>query len=83
MPAIKTFMKLWVILYLIFTTGCRAGEAVPASASLDHTAQQRPCYLEEEEEEIYVSETMQEITDGTPCLQELNILNTIKPYDCH
>lgn len=31
---------------------------------MDQVAQQPVCYLEDEEEEIYISESMQEITDG-------------------
>ncbi|XP_039666658.1 obscurin isoform X11 [Perca fluviatilis] len=43
-------------------------EAVPASTSMDQAIQQPVCYLEEEEE-IYISEQMQEITDAPPSIQ--------------
>lgn len=39
-------------------------QSVPAPTSADQLLQEPPCYLEEEEEEIYISEAMQEITDG-------------------
>lgn len=39
-------------------------QSVPALTSADQPLQEPPCYLEEEEEEIYISEAMQEITDG-------------------
>ena len=39
-------------------------EPVPTSTSIDQRPEQPQYYLEEIEEEIYVSETMQEITDG-------------------
>lgn len=39
-------------------------QSVPAPTSADQPLQEPPCYLEEEEEEIYISEAMQEITDG-------------------
>uniref|UniRef100_A0A3Q2Z789 Obscurin, cytoskeletal calmodulin and titin-interacting RhoGEF a n=2 Tax=Hippocampus comes TaxID=109280 RepID=A0A3Q2Z789_HIPCM len=43
---------------------------VPQPACMDQPAQpQAPCYLEEEEEEIYISEQMQEITDVPPFIQ--------------
>ncbi|XP_061635168.1 obscurin [Phyllopteryx taeniolatus] len=44
---------------------------VPHSASMAQPAQQQPpCYLEEqEEEELYISEQMQEITDVPPFIQ--------------
>lgn len=35
-----------------------------AEVSVPHRAVQHPLYLEEEEEEIYISEQMQDITDG-------------------
>ncbi|XP_026160421.1 obscurin isoform X2 [Mastacembelus armatus] len=47
---------------------CGAEEAVPASSSVEQRAQQPLCYLEEEEE-IYISEPMQEITDAPPSIQ--------------
>lgn len=43
---------------------CGAEEVAPVSSYVDQTAQQPPCYLEDEEEEIFLSEPMQEITDG-------------------
>ncbi|XP_037625804.1 obscurin isoform X2 [Sebastes umbrosus] len=43
-------------------------EAVAAPTSVDQVVQQPPCYLEEEEE-IYISEQMQEITDAPPSIQ--------------
>lgn len=48
--------------HLIFVSRAECGteEAVPASTSISQT----PCYLEDEEEEIYISESLQEITDG-------------------
>lgn len=36
----------------------------PAATSMDPVVQQPLYYLEEEEEEIYISEPMQEIADG-------------------
>ncbi|XP_054644774.1 obscurin isoform X2 [Dunckerocampus dactyliophorus] len=43
---------------------------VPQSASVDQPAlPQPPCYMEEEEEELYFSEQMQEITDVPPFVQ--------------
>ncbi|XP_077440643.1 obscurin [Vanacampus margaritifer] len=43
---------------------------VPQPVSVDQPAQQQPtCYLEEEEEEIYISDQMQEITDVPPFIQ--------------
>lgn len=39
-------------------------QSVPAPTSADQPLQEPPRYLEEEEEEIYISEAMQEITDG-------------------
>lgn len=52
--------------YLIFVsrTECSAEETVPASTSMDQVVQQPLCYIQEEEEEIYIAEPMQEITDG-------------------
>lgn len=44
-------------------------EAVPTPASMDSAAQQPLYYLEEVEEELYISEPMQEITDAPPCIQ--------------
>ncbi|TMS20369.1 Obscurin [Larimichthys crocea] len=44
---------------------CGTEEAVPASTSIGQT----PCYLEDEEEEIYISESLQEITDAPPSVQ--------------
>ncbi|XP_067369922.1 obscurin [Channa argus] len=46
-----------------------ANYVVPASSSTDHTVQRPLYYLEEEEEEIYISEPMQEITDAPPSIQ--------------
>lgn len=34
-------------------------------STLDQGGQQPSCYLEEEEEEIYISEALNEITDGS------------------
>ncbi|KAM3620450.1 uncharacterized protein V6R79_023680 [Siganus canaliculatus] len=48
---------------------CGIEEAVPRSGSMDQALQQPPCYLEDEEEEIYISESMQEITDAPPSIQ--------------
>ncbi|CAG08043.1 unnamed protein product, partial [Tetraodon nigroviridis] len=45
-----------------FITQSSADQAVPASTG--QVLQQPPCFLEDEEEEIYISESMQEITDG-------------------
>ena len=54
----------YLFLYLIFAPRAECTEeAVPAPTSMDQMVQQPPCYLEEEEE-IYISEQMQEITDG-------------------
>ncbi|XP_059196374.1 obscurin [Centropristis striata] len=47
---------------------CSTEETAPASTSMDQVVQQPPCYLEEEEE-IYISEQMQEITDAPPSIQ--------------
>lgn len=54
--------------YLIFVSRaeCITEEVVPASTSMSQAVQQPLCYLEDEEEEIYISESMQEITDGIP-----------------
>ncbi|XP_035862884.1 obscurin isoform X5 [Sander lucioperca] len=49
-------------------TECSTEEAVPASTSMDQAIQPPVCYLEEEEE-IYISEQMQEITDAPPSIQ--------------
>lgn len=35
-----------------------------ASLSTDQTAKQPSCYIEEEEEEFFIPEPMEEITDG-------------------
>lgn len=43
--------------------------AVPESASTAEVPQQPLYYPEDEEEEIYISESLQEITDGTFSLQ--------------
>ncbi|XP_026201009.1 obscurin isoform X5 [Anabas testudineus] len=48
---------------------CGAEEVAPVSSYVDQTAQQPPCYLEDEEEEIFLSEPMQEITDAPPSIQ--------------
>lgn len=48
---------------------CGAEEDVPASTPIGPVLQQPPCYLEDEEEEIYISESMQEITDAPPSIQ--------------
>uniref|UniRef100_UPI0009B37A6A obscurin n=1 Tax=Monopterus albus TaxID=43700 RepID=UPI0009B37A6A len=48
---------------------CSAEEAVPASTFMDLTVQQPRLYAEEEEEELYISEPMQEITDAPPSIQ--------------
>lgn len=46
-----------------------AKQAVPESTAADQVSQEPPHYQEEEEEEeSYISEAMQEITDGTFCL---------------
>ncbi|KAM9358122.1 obscurin isoform 2-T2 [Symphorus nematophorus] len=44
-------------------------EALPASTSMGQVPQQPVCYLEDEEEEIYISESMREITDAPPSVQ--------------
>lgn len=51
-----------LLLFYIFRTKCSADQAVPASTG--QVFQQPPCFLEDEEEELYISESMQEITDG-------------------
>lgn len=51
-----------LLLFYISRTTCGADQAAPASAA--QLPQQPPCFLEDEEEEIYLSESMQEITDG-------------------
>ncbi|XP_056234585.1 obscurin [Seriola aureovittata] len=48
---------------------CSTEETAPAATSMDHVVQQPLYYLEEEEEEIYISEPMQEITDAPPSIQ--------------
>ncbi|KAM8745978.1 obscurin isoform 6-T7 [Acanthopagrus schlegelii] len=50
-------------------TECATEQAVPASTSMDQMLQQPVCYPEDEEEEIYISESMQEITDAPPSIQ--------------
>ncbi|XP_035989347.1 obscurin [Fundulus heteroclitus] len=47
---------------------CSTDTDVPPSA-LDQAVQQPSCYLEEEEEEIYISEPMHGITDAPPSIQ--------------
>ncbi|XP_070765008.1 obscurin [Enoplosus armatus] len=71
------FVKKWLqtdfsptsIAKMLFPPGHpeHAEEAVPAS--MDQVVQQPVCYLEDEEEEIYISESMQEITDAPPSIQ--------------
>ncbi|XP_022616679.1 obscurin-like [Seriola dumerili] len=48
---------------------CSTEETAPAATSMDQVVQQPLYYLEEEEEEIYISEPMQEITDAPPSIQ--------------
>ncbi|XP_040040446.2 obscurin isoform X3 [Gasterosteus aculeatus] len=76
------FVKRWLqtdfsptsIAKMLFPPGhpeqaeCSHDEAVFASTSVDHVVQQPMCYLEEEEE-IYISEQMQEIADAPPSMQ--------------
>lgn len=50
--------------FYFFGTECSADRAVPASTAAGQVLQQPPCFLEDEEEEIYISESLQEITDG-------------------
>eukprot|EP00064_Thunnus_orientalis_P001398 superscaffoldBa00000095_g1401 len=50
-------------------TECSTEETVPASTSMDRAVQQPLYYLEEEEEEIYIAEPMQDITDAPPSIQ--------------
>ncbi|XP_056894430.1 obscurin isoform X3 [Takifugu flavidus] len=50
-------------------TECSADRAVPASTTEGQVPQQPPCFLEDEEEELYISESMQEITDAPPTIQ--------------
>lgn len=45
-----------------------AEQAVAESRAADQVSQEPPHYQEEEEEDSYISEAMQEITDGTFCL---------------
>ncbi|KAM4574398.1 obscurin [Fundulus diaphanus] len=47
---------------------CSTDTDVPPSA-LDQAVQQPSCYLEEEEEEIYISEPLHGITDAPPSIQ--------------
>ncbi|XP_044055731.1 obscurin isoform X3 [Siniperca chuatsi] len=77
------FVKKWLqtdfsptsIAKMLFPPGhpeqaeCSTEEAIPASTSMDQVVQQPACYLEDEEEEIYISESMQEITDAPPSIQ--------------
>lgn len=51
-------------LFYVFRTECSVDQAVPASTAEGQVLQQPPCFLEDEEEELYISESMQEITDG-------------------
>lgn len=64
---ILVFFYLYHLIFCILTfvsrAECSHDEAVSASTSVDHVVQQPMCYLEEEEE-IYISEQMQEIADG-------------------
>ncbi|XP_045905964.1 obscurin [Micropterus dolomieu] len=74
------FVKKWLqtdfsptsIAKMLFPSGhpeqaeCSTEKADPA---VDQVAQQPVCYLEDEEEEIYISESMQEITDAPPSIQ--------------
>lgn len=55
-----------LFLYLAFVSRaeCDAEQAVLASTPMAQVLQQPLCYPEDEEEEIYISESMQEITDG-------------------
>ncbi|XP_034386307.1 LOW QUALITY PROTEIN: obscurin [Cyclopterus lumpus] len=76
------FVKKWLqtdfsptsIAKMLFPPGhpdqaeCSAEGAVPALTSMDQVVQQPLCYPEEEEE-IYISEQMQEITDAPPSVQ--------------
>ncbi|XP_031719721.1 obscurin [Anarrhichthys ocellatus] len=76
------FVKTWLqtdfsptsIAKMLFPPGhpeqaeCSTEEAVPASTSMDQVVQQPLCYLEEEEE-LFISEQMQEITDAPPSIQ--------------
>ncbi|XP_071342807.1 obscurin [Trachinotus anak] len=76
------FVKKWLqtdfsptsIAKMLFPPGyseqaeCSTEETVPAATSMDRV-QQPLYYLEEEEEEIYISEPMQEITDAPPSIQ--------------
>ncbi|XP_050933200.1 LOW QUALITY PROTEIN: obscurin [Lates calcarifer] len=77
------FVKKWLqtdfsptsIAKMLFPPGypeqaqCNTEETVLAATSMDNVAQQPLRYLEEEEEEIYTSEAMQEITDAPPSVQ--------------
>ncbi|XP_047198786.1 obscurin-like isoform X2 [Hippoglossus stenolepis] len=60
---------------MLFTPGnpeqaeCSTEETLPVTTPMDESAQQPLCYLEEVEEEIYISEPMQEITDAPPSIQ--------------
>ncbi|XP_051233521.1 obscurin isoform X4 [Dicentrarchus labrax] len=77
------FVKKWLqtdfsptsIAKMLFPPGhpeqaeCSTEEAVTASTSMGHPEQQPLRYLEDEEEEIYISESMQEITDAPPSIQ--------------
>ncbi|XP_069378095.1 obscurin isoform X3 [Paralichthys olivaceus] len=77
------FVKKWLqtdfsptsIAKMLFTPGypeqaeCSTEETVPVTTPMDESVQQPLCYLEEVEEEIYISEPMQEITDAPPSIQ--------------
>ncbi|KAI3368742.1 hypothetical protein L3Q82_025731 [Scortum barcoo] len=77
------FVKKWLqtdfsptfIAKMLFPPGhpeqaeCSAEATVSAPTSMDQVLPQPVCYLEEEEEEIYISESMQEITDAPPSVQ--------------
>lgn len=60
----QLYLIINVYLAFVSRTVCDAEQAVLASTCMAQVQQQPLCYPEDEEEEIYISESMQEITDG-------------------
>ncbi|XP_068175389.1 obscurin [Antennarius striatus] len=77
------FVKKWLqtdfstssIANILFPPGnskqaeCGTEEAIPSSPSMAQLQQEPPCYLEDEEEELYMTESMQEIMNAPPSIQ--------------
>lgn len=64
-------------LFSLAIVECSTEMDIRAPSSEDQSRQQPVCYLEEEEE-IYITEPMQEITDGIFVLYVLHII--VRPY---